>query len=109
MITSMHIENFKCFKDFTIDMGKFCVLIGPNDSGKTSFLQAIRLLSLFGDKPELVRNPLENEAIVNRAAGFPVGLESVWRNEPGLGVVLAAAATAQDGQAGSFGSLEETA
>ena len=43
MITSMHIENFKCFKDFDIELGPFNVLIGPNDSGKTAFLQAIRL------------------------------------------------------------------
>jgi len=34
MITSMHIENFKCFKDFDIELGPFNVLIGPNDTGK---------------------------------------------------------------------------
>lgn len=39
----MHIENFKCFKNFDIELGPFNVLIGPNDSGKTAFLQAIQL------------------------------------------------------------------
>lgn len=43
MITKMHIENFRCFKDFGVDLGPFNVLIGPNDSGKTAFLQAIRV------------------------------------------------------------------
>jgi len=47
MITSMHIENFKCFKDFDIELGPFNVLIGPNDSGKTALLQAILLPSVF--------------------------------------------------------------
>ena len=42
MITSMHIENFKCFKKFDIELGPFNVLIGPNDSGKTAFFQAIQ-------------------------------------------------------------------
>ncbi len=44
MITSMHIENFKCFKEFDIELGPFNVLIGPNDSGKTALLQAVQLL-----------------------------------------------------------------
>lgn len=43
MIASIHIENFKCFKDLQVDLGPFTVLVGPNDSGKTAFLQAIRL------------------------------------------------------------------
>lgn len=48
MITSMKINNFKCFKDFDINLGPFNVLIGPNDSGKTSFLQAIFAASAAG-------------------------------------------------------------
>ncbi|MBN1942654.1 MAG: AAA family ATPase [Phycisphaerae bacterium] len=49
MITSVHIENFKCFKNFDIELGPFNVLIGPNDSGKTAFLQAIQLVGLVSD------------------------------------------------------------
>ena len=43
MITSMHIENFKCFKEFDIELGPFNVLIGPNGSGKSSLLEAVRI------------------------------------------------------------------
>ncbi|MFB3892991.1 MAG: AAA family ATPase [Phycisphaerae bacterium] len=43
MITKMHIEQFKCFKRLDIEFGQFNVLIGPNDSGKSSLLQAIQL------------------------------------------------------------------
>ena len=43
MITSMHIENFKCFKEFDIELGPFNVLIGPNGSGKSSLLDAVRI------------------------------------------------------------------
>lgn len=45
MITHLHIENFKCLRDVTIDLGLFTVLVGPNDSGKSSILDAIHLLS----------------------------------------------------------------
>ena len=55
MITSMHIENFKCFKEFDIELGPFNVLIGPNDTGKTAFLQAIKLAGFArpGESPTI--------------------------------------------------------
>ena len=45
MIEHVHIENFKCFKDFDIDLGPFNVLVGPNGSGKSAFFDAIRVAS----------------------------------------------------------------
>jgi predicted ATPase len=44
LITHLHIENFRCLRDVTIDLAPFVVLIGPNDSGKSSILDAISLL-----------------------------------------------------------------
>lgn len=45
MIKSIRFENFFCFKDSTIVLEKdINVLIGINGSGKTNFLQAIKLL-----------------------------------------------------------------
>lgn len=41
MIKQFHVENFKALRDVTVDLTPFHVLIGPNDSGKTSILQAI--------------------------------------------------------------------
>lgn len=45
------ISNFRCFKDFQIELGNFNVLIGPNDSGKTTLLQA---LDLAGATPQKI-------------------------------------------------------
>lgn len=45
MIEHVHIENFKCFKNFDIDLGPFNVLVGPNGSGKSAFFDAIRVAS----------------------------------------------------------------
>lgn len=43
MLTSLRIRNFKRFADVTIDLGKTVVFIGPNNSGKTTALQALAL------------------------------------------------------------------
>jgi predicted ATPase len=46
VIEKVRIQNFKCLRDVTVELGPFTVLIGPNDTGKTSFLQAIHTLGL---------------------------------------------------------------
>ncbi len=38
------IKNFRCLRDVEVELGPFNVLVGPNDSGKTSFLKAIESL-----------------------------------------------------------------
>ncbi|MEX0675477.1 MAG: AAA family ATPase [Pirellulales bacterium] len=43
MLTSLHIRNFKRFDDVNIDLGSTVVFIGPNNSGKTTALQALAL------------------------------------------------------------------
>lgn len=41
MITQIHISNFKAIRDSSLDLTPVHLLIGPNDSGKTSVLEAI--------------------------------------------------------------------
>lgn len=43
MLTHIHIRNFKRFDDVEFDLGQAVVLIGPNNSGKTTALQALAL------------------------------------------------------------------
>ncbi|MBN1865794.1 AAA family ATPase [Candidatus Sumerlaeota bacterium] len=43
MLTGISIENFKALGDVEFELGKSVVLIGPNNSGKTTALQAISL------------------------------------------------------------------
>lgn len=42
MLERIHIENYKCLRDVTVELGDFTILIGPNDSGKSSFLEVIQ-------------------------------------------------------------------
>ena len=43
MLTNLRIRNFKQFDDVDIELGPVTVLIGPNNSGKTTILQALAL------------------------------------------------------------------
>lgn len=65
MITRLEIENFKAIRKLAINLGPLTVLVGPNDAGKTSILQALDVLgrtvaypiahsspSVFGTSPD---------------------------------------------------------
>jgi predicted ATPase len=41
VIQRVRIENFRALKDVNVELRPLTVLVGPNDSGKTSFLEAI--------------------------------------------------------------------
>ena len=46
MIHSLRIQNFKAIRDVEVSLERLTVFVGPNSSGKTSFLQG---LTLFGE------------------------------------------------------------
>jgi ABC-type lipoprotein export system ATPase subunit len=43
MLTRLRVRNFKRFDDIDIELGKAVVFVGPNNSGKTTALQALAL------------------------------------------------------------------
>ena len=43
MLTNLTARNFKCFSDVEIELGSPVVFFGPNNSGKTSAIQALAL------------------------------------------------------------------
>ena len=46
MLKSLKIKNFRCFQSFELlDLGQINLLVGTNNSGKTSILEAIQLLT----------------------------------------------------------------
>jgi predicted ATPase len=68
MITRFRVRNFKALHDVTLDLTPVHVLIGPNNSGKTSVLEAIQALCRSVDFP-----------LDQAFAGQWKGRELVWR------------------------------
>ena len=70
LITGLDIENFRCFEKFELhDLGRVNLLVGGNNSGKTSVLEAIELLSANGDLSSLMRVQLRrSEEFEDRSA-----------------------------------------
>ena len=68
MITRIEVLNYRCLRYIRQDLGPFHVLVGPNASGKTTFLDVIAFLGrLVSDGPEA--------AVVERTQNFQ---DLVW-------------------------------
>lgn len=73
MLTKLTIQNFKTFQDVEIELGQNVVFVGPNNSGKTTALQALALWyaglqhSLFAYqlKGSLVKNSGRPEVVID--------------------------------------------
>ena len=85
MLERIHVKNYKCLRDVMVDLGDFTILIGPNDSGKSSFLEVIRL---FG---RLVREPYSTIFAGNRSLA-----NLVWRKDAERNIVWEVEATAAE-------------
>jgi len=65
MLKNLTIKNFRCFKHFELQqLGRVNLLVGKNNSGKTSILEAIKLFCSKGNPEPLV------EIITNRGEDF---------------------------------------
>src|SRR4051812_10485848 len=59
MLRDLTIQNYRAFKDFTIDgLARVNLIVGANNSGKTSFLEAVYLL-VNQDNPFSLQELLE--------------------------------------------------
>ncbi|MEM8642204.1 MAG: AAA family ATPase [Cyanobacteria bacterium P01_G01_bin.54] len=65
MLKSLRIENFRCFKYFEMPkLGRINLIVGENNSGKTSVLEAIEILANQGSVDflkEILRRRQESE------------------------------------------------
>lgn len=60
--TSVKFKNFKALKHFSVSLREFNVLVGPNNSGKSTILGAFRILAegirkASSREPELIIGP----------------------------------------------------
>ena len=74
MITSVDALNYRCLRYLQQDLGSFHVLVGPNASGKTTFLDVVAFLG------RLVADGLD-AAVSERSQNFQ---DLVWNREGGV-------------------------
>ena len=67
MIEEFYVNNYKCLVDVRLPLTPMHVIIGQNDSGKTSLLEAMLALSRSTEKPL-------DRGIPRRVAGSRIGL-----------------------------------
>jgi predicted ATPase len=84
MLKQFRVQNYKALKDVTLELTPIHVLIGPNDSGKTSILEAIAALSRSTEKP-----------LETSFSGSWQGRMLVWHQDPTADIKLGA--TFEDG------------
>ena len=58
MIRTLRLQNFKAIRDVEVSLERLTVFVGPNGSGKTSFLQGLDLLTQLDwfDKSQFMNN-----------------------------------------------------
>ena len=47
MLRSLRLENFRCFEDQTVPLRPTTVIVGRNNAGKSTIVEALRLISLI--------------------------------------------------------------
>src|SRR5438552_922505 len=85
MLTRLHIENYKCLRDVTVGLDGLTILIGPNDSGKSSFLEVIESLG------KIARQPYANLFQQDRSLA-----NLVWRKDASKRICWEASGTADE-------------
>ncbi|MEZ6189435.1 MAG: AAA family ATPase [Planctomycetota bacterium] len=64
MISKVHVQNYRCLKSVDVDLAPLTVLIGENDTGKSSFLGALKNFQVNDwDNPENRRLGTERGSI----------------------------------------------
>lgn len=86
MLNKIRIQNFKCLREVEVDLTPLTVLIGPNDSGKSSFLTC---LELFGK----LANPIKGNELIEVDS---IMRGNRWRLDQKLNVSMAASGTEPD-------------
>lgn len=94
MITSLRIQNFLSFRDVAVELRQRNVLVGPNMSGKSNFIECLRFLTsitLLGVKQTFLNRDgfkevvwkgmgnRESQISIVLTAEVPVGLEGERR------------------------------
>lgn len=85
-ITNIHFTNYKAFKNFSLSLDEVNILTGPNNSGKSTILGALRALAC-GIRIAKSRRPIPIGLLDYQRSGYiipddflPISIENVHTN-----------------------------
>lgn len=79
MLTSLRLQNFRCYKDQTLPLRQTTLIVGRNNAGKSTVVEALRLVSLiinrtpnlnFSDVPPWLEAPKAFRGVSPSLRGF---------------------------------------
>jgi predicted ATP-dependent endonuclease of OLD family len=50
MLTSLELENYRCFEKHTVDFKDTSIIVGQNNAGKSTIVEALRLISIVASR-----------------------------------------------------------
>ena len=75
-ITSVVFRNYKALKNYSVSLNEFNILVGPNNSGKSTIISAFRLLA-EGLRKASSRNPELVNLKTEQSFGYQVPLDDL--------------------------------
>lgn len=55
MLTELRLQNFRCFDDHTIPLQPTTIIVGRNNAGKSTIVEALRLVSIVANRYQNLR------------------------------------------------------
>lgn len=75
-ITSIKFSHYKAFKEFSVSLNEFNVLVGPNNAGKSTILSAFRILA-EGLRKAKTKSPTMLQGPNGLVRGYEINLENL--------------------------------
>jgi len=93
MLSKLTIENFRCFQRSTIPLKQLAIVVGANNAGKSTVIEALRLVSLVANRlgrlpfhpvPDWLELPKAYRGMSPSTEGQPLKFRGVFHqyNEP---------------------------
>lgn len=86
MLTKIRLQNFRCFDDHTIPLRQCTVVVGVNNAGKSTLVDALRLVSIVSSRYQAlaIRQPPNWGHIPLREFGVSPSIEGMEFNTQNL-------------------------
>lgn len=87
MLAKLRLQNFRCFDDHVIPLHQTTIIVGRNNAGKSTIVEALRLVSIivnryqflkFSDVPDWLDIPRINRGISPSIKGMEFNFETVF-------------------------------